>query len=251
MLHFLRHIRQKLIIQENIRKYLLYAIGEIMLVVIGILIALQVNNWNESRKEATIKQSVLENLLFDIDDDLWNLEMQLGQMSDRIDQAEYLLKIMEDPQMDIDSTKTAVALTRVGWVLVYTPTFATYNEILNSGRLSLIESVDLKKNLAGYYSIFEDSKRMGTPYDARIKEAEGLAVQFLMRDPSKASRFDGVLKELGVVGFDLDEMRINDRFRQLLKHISFQSTQEINYKNRFVIPRAERIKQMIQEDLDN
>ena len=95
MLHFLRHIRQKLIFQENVRKYLLYAIGEILLVVIGILIALQVNNWNESRKEATIKQSVLENLLFDIDDDLWNLEIQFGQMSDRIDQAEYLLKIME------------------------------------------------------------------------------------------------------------------------------------------------------------
>ena len=153
--------------------------------------------------------------------------------------------------MDIDSTKTAVALTRVGWVLVYSPTFATYNAILNSGRLSLIESVDLKKTLAGYHSIFEDSKRIGIPYDAIIKEAEGLAVQFLKRDPLKDSRFEGIINEQGVVGFDLDAMRKNDRFRQLLKHISFQSTQEINYKNRFVIPRAERIKQMIQEEIEN
>jgi len=50
MLKFFRTIRKKLIEEDNVRKYLLYAIGEILLVVIGILIALQVNNWNEERK---------------------------------------------------------------------------------------------------------------------------------------------------------------------------------------------------------
>ena len=50
MLKFFRHIRKKLIEEDNVRKYLLYAIGEILLVVIGILIALHVNNWNEQRK---------------------------------------------------------------------------------------------------------------------------------------------------------------------------------------------------------
>jgi hypothetical protein len=47
MLKFFRTIRKKLIEEYNVRKYLLYAIGEILLVVIGILIALQVNNWND------------------------------------------------------------------------------------------------------------------------------------------------------------------------------------------------------------
>jgi len=50
MLRFFRQIRKTLIEQDNIRKYLLFAIGEILLVVIGIFIALQVNNWNEERK---------------------------------------------------------------------------------------------------------------------------------------------------------------------------------------------------------
>lgn len=50
MLKFFRHIRKRLVDQNNIRTYLLYATGEIFLVVIGILIALQVNNWNEERK---------------------------------------------------------------------------------------------------------------------------------------------------------------------------------------------------------
>ena len=50
MIKFFRKIRQKLLSENNFGKYLLYALGEILLVVIGILIALQVNNWNESKK---------------------------------------------------------------------------------------------------------------------------------------------------------------------------------------------------------
>ena len=50
MIKFFRHIRQSLIMENKTSKYLKYAIGEIVLVVIGILIALQINNWNESRK---------------------------------------------------------------------------------------------------------------------------------------------------------------------------------------------------------
>ena len=50
MIKFFRKIRRKLLTENKISKYLLYAIGEIILVVIGILIALQVNNWNEDRK---------------------------------------------------------------------------------------------------------------------------------------------------------------------------------------------------------
>ena len=50
MIKFFRNIRQNLLIENKTGKYLKYAIGEIFLVVIGILIALQINNWNEDRK---------------------------------------------------------------------------------------------------------------------------------------------------------------------------------------------------------
>jgi len=71
MLKFYRTIRKKLIEQNNVRKYLLYAIGEILLVVIGILIALQINNWNEQKKirayELTMLQEVNESLKSDLE----------------------------------------------------------------------------------------------------------------------------------------------------------------------------------------
>ena len=70
MIKFFRTIRQELVMQNKSTKYLKYALGEIILVVIGILIALQINNWNESRKakvkEVEILKDFQEGLRFDI-----------------------------------------------------------------------------------------------------------------------------------------------------------------------------------------
>ncbi|MBC3847908.1 hypothetical protein H8K90_16045 [Winogradskyella echinorum] len=62
MIKFFRHIRQKLLSENKFSKYLLYAIGEIILVVIGILIALSINNWNENLKLDKEEITILENL---------------------------------------------------------------------------------------------------------------------------------------------------------------------------------------------
>jgi hypothetical protein len=56
MLHFLRKIRRSLIDTGTTRTYLLYTIGEILLVMVRILLALQVNNWNEEKKDRQIKK---------------------------------------------------------------------------------------------------------------------------------------------------------------------------------------------------
>lgn len=60
MIHFLRKLRHSLIQGEGMKKYILYAIGEIMLVVIGILIALQIDDWNEERKDQENLAAIFE-----------------------------------------------------------------------------------------------------------------------------------------------------------------------------------------------
>ena len=62
MIKFFRKIRQKLLSENKFSKYFIYAIGEIILVVIGILIALQVNNWNEERKSNIETNKIREEL---------------------------------------------------------------------------------------------------------------------------------------------------------------------------------------------
>lgn len=59
MISFFRKIRQKLLFQNQLTRYLTYALGEITLVMIGILLALQVNNWNEKRKTQLIEKEIL------------------------------------------------------------------------------------------------------------------------------------------------------------------------------------------------
>ena len=70
MLKLFRRIRQKLLGAGKIRKYLFYAAGEIVLVVIGILIALQINNWNEIRKERILEDDYLRKISLNIEDDI-------------------------------------------------------------------------------------------------------------------------------------------------------------------------------------
>ena len=62
MIKFFRKFRQRLLIEKKFSRYLIYAIGEIILLVIGILIALQINNYNERRKDRIKEQIVLKNL---------------------------------------------------------------------------------------------------------------------------------------------------------------------------------------------
>ena len=66
MIPFFRKIRKKMADDNKPLKYMRYAVGEIILVVIGILIALQVNNWNEDRKKSRVIENVLMDTMFEL-----------------------------------------------------------------------------------------------------------------------------------------------------------------------------------------
>jgi len=78
MIRFFRNVRQKLAAENNVSKYLRYAIGEILLVVIGILIALQVNNWNEGRKDKKFEQEILSLIDQNLEQDSISLSFELS-----------------------------------------------------------------------------------------------------------------------------------------------------------------------------
>ena len=77
MIKFFRHIRKDLLEKNKTGKYFKYAIGEIVLVVIGILIALQINNWNESKQDQIQLKSSLEFVKQNLNEDIKNLNKQI------------------------------------------------------------------------------------------------------------------------------------------------------------------------------
>ena len=83
MIKFFRHIRQRTIKENRASKYLLYAIGEIVLVVIGILIALQINNWNEQRKLQSTAATIYTIVQSDLQSDLKSIDEVLAKMMPR------------------------------------------------------------------------------------------------------------------------------------------------------------------------
>ncbi len=105
MIKFFRNIRQNLLNEGKTSKYFKYAIGEIVLVVIGILIALQINNWNEGRKENIHQKSVLSNLLQDLKSDSVSYSQNLKELKnvDFLQEQLYKIGVKNDNTIVIDN----------------------------------------------------------------------------------------------------------------------------------------------------
>ncbi|MGB3342866.1 MAG: DUF6090 family protein [Aequorivita sp.] len=88
MIKFFRKIRQKALTENKLSKYLLYAIGEIILVVIGILIALSINNWNQEKSDRKIEKDYIFSLIEDAKTDLSNFNDAIAANEERIQNLE-------------------------------------------------------------------------------------------------------------------------------------------------------------------
>jgi len=112
MIKFFRKIRQKLLTENKFSKYLLYAIGEIVLVVIGILIALQINNWNELRKANNREHSLYQNILIDLENEDVRLNSALGQYKQHSD-AYYHIYYEKIGKTNYDSTSNKLDIYNI------------------------------------------------------------------------------------------------------------------------------------------
>ena len=145
MIKFFRRIRQQLLTENKFSKYLIYAIGEIILVVIGILIALQINNWNENRKnriaEADYYCRILEDL--ELNEKLINETSEL--ISNKIKLCKELLSDLNKipNERSIILNKFVVALRQD----VFVPSNIAFEDITSSGQLKLLTDLKLKNRL--------------------------------------------------------------------------------------------------------
>ncbi|MFX0555736.1 DUF6090 family protein [Maribacter sp. CXY002] len=246
MIKFFRSIRKGLMEKNKTGKYLKYAIGEIILVVIGILIALSINNWNQERIEQKETKVLLRNLSLDIEEHIKNLKYQQNLLKIRKDWADFILKSLDDQKV-VDSTLFISTIIRVGWIMDYSQMLPTYTEIISSGKLSYINSENLKKALADYQSKVELNQQILSTHNLGLKETERLAIGHLNGMPEASNLIKPHLSYPGV-SFDLKSIATDAEFYKNIKHISFQSAGSVDYISDELITNAEQLKSLIAEE---
>jgi hypothetical protein len=135
--------------ENKFSKYLIYAIGEIILVVIGILIALQINNWNERRKASIQESELLENIFEDINYNLDRIELVYTQDSIQIHMNKKLLKIISDPNSRYHDS-LQIYFGTISRYDVFSPRRAAYEAIKSRG-LELIKNKTLRSRITQLY----------------------------------------------------------------------------------------------------
>ena len=109
MLKFFRKIRQQLLKQGNFRRYFFYAFGEILLVMIGILLALQVNKWNEWRKAKEEEKQMLEQIKGDLELEIKRYDWNTNKSDIEL---EYLTSVSNGNYAEVDLTQFLIPFNR-------------------------------------------------------------------------------------------------------------------------------------------
>jgi|TARA_R110000737_G_scaffold352409_1_gene398306 hypothetical protein len=147
MIKFFRKIRQNLLSEGKTSKYFKYAIGEIILVVIGILIALQINNWNENQKAKKLEQVVLKNLAQENKANLVSLNQLMTTVSNCYDANHVLMELFNKDDAFLSTQNIDSLLFNSLEFDRFSPSENVLQELLSSGKLDIIESDALKNSL--------------------------------------------------------------------------------------------------------
>ena len=140
MFRFFRQLRQSFLSENRVGRYLLYAVGEILLVVIGIVIALQIDNWNEERKVRIEEQVLLRQLKEDYTTNLEQLDSKIATRTLLIGSSRELLTYFDAPD---SSNKDSVVskLANLGLTVTYDP---IESDLVATGKINIIQNRELK-----------------------------------------------------------------------------------------------------------
>jgi len=168
MIKFFRKIRQKLLTENKFSKYLIYAIGEIILVVIGILIALQINNWNQSKQNQKLELEYLVGIKSNLNDDIDELERHFDGDTIKFDAYTSLVRtfnstnFISKKQEIISNLRTT---SRLSW---FEGQNIVFENIKSSGKLNLIQSDSISNSIQKYYRFFEEVVKQESLYNSQI-----------------------------------------------------------------------------------
>jgi len=217
MIKFFRKIRQNLLMENKTGKYFKYAIGEIVLVVIGILIALQINNFNNDKKQRNTEQEYLQSLQTEFKTNLKKINDCLTENKERVNAVEDMLALFDDNVRDTISNKAIsdIIYAVFGGEATYMPSKGVLTDIVSSGNLNLIQNEQLRQNIASFESTLDFLKLQENATHSMKDEMQ-----------SQFGKKGSVRKVLTDRGFKFEHGSISDKLdnKQMFNLIEFENT---------------------------
>lgn len=203
MLNFLRNLRR-----NNMNsKYLKYAIGEIVLVVLGILIALSINTWNENRKERSLSQVYLDRIEQDLDQLIIRSQALSEQNRNILEAITTTQTYLErgTPLSDEELETVEYAILWFPRTTYQLPHMLTYEEMKESGNINLIYQQELRTELAEFYSYLVQVESIYLKLGQQVED------QFVIYNRYIRSTTDPSTLEI-TFNYDFDKMSKDDEF---------------------------------------
>jgi hypothetical protein len=153
------------------KKYLVYALGEIVLVIVGILIALQIDNWNSERKDRLALQNYLGSIARNMEHDLARLERLRTRRGDNYLQATAINQGRMDRPLVVEQvTLAANGLERAEELMYFNPNTSGYEVLKSSGLVGNLHGNDIESLLFDYYDTVDRISRMEADHNATVRD---------------------------------------------------------------------------------
>lgn len=222
MIKLFRKIRQRLLAENKLTRYLFYAAGEIILVVIGILIALQINNWNDDRKNGHEERELLENLLKEFQLNK-NTLLEIKKQHQGIASVYPKLLTYTKPKPNNFNPNTIDSLL---FTTIISPTFnykdGALKSIISSGKLSLITNKEINNKIAQFPGIILD----GTKTEEALRNI--LVNKYLPHIEKNVSMKKLFQKMSTVQQLSLTKTEFTSDYKSLLKSKEFENALMFN-----------------------
>ena len=223
-------------------KYFKYAVGEIVLVVIGILIALQINTWNQNNQERTLEVKIMNEIRNNLELDLYEIQEDIGIMDDINKACTYIPTFLKTKEQPTDSLFYYSILLRV--TPHFDPNKSGYGLLVSKG-IGIISNDSLRNDISvlyerlySYYRRYEEERSR-----FHITHSEPQLLKYFTMEYNENYKYYGIYK---VSEQDYLNLKNDQDFFKLIAAISTE--------NSMVRNRAQRIEGKIKgliNDLDN
>jgi hypothetical protein len=229
MIKFFRHFRQKMLTENKFSKYLIYAIGEILLVMIGILLALQVNNWNENRKTDKLEKELIIDIQNTLSEDVEKYSKYVNLNAKIKESVEALIIHLENGKPYEDSL-----------INNFSEAHVFYKIILKNH--AYIRAKDyglhfLKKDSISYLltEIYEYDLDFIIEMDERAQQYHQLTVLPVITELFDSSwGGDGIMGDGKMIPLDYFELKTNKKYLNILKTTNGSWEQRVSWQRRLM-----------------